>query len=132
METMSLPSRSGTPITIVLGDDHKIVLRGLRAFLEGQPGLSVVGEAADGLKITALVERLKPDVLVLDLMMPGLSGFDVTRRVVKRAPKTRVVILSMYSNEAHVAEALQAGALGYVLKDASGDELVNAIREAAA
>jgi len=125
-------NESSMPTTIVLGDDHKIVLRGLRALLDGQPGFSVIGEAADGLKVTGLVERLKPDVLVVDLMMPGLSGFDVTRRVTKRLPKTRVVILSMYSSEAHVAEALRSGAMAYVLKDASAEDLVNAIREAAA
>jgi two-component system response regulator NreC len=123
---------TGTPTTtIVLGDDHKIVLRGLRALLDGQFGFSVIGEATDGLKVTSLVERLKPDVLVVDLMMPGLSGFDVTRRVAKRFPKTHVVILSMYSSEAHVVEALRSGAMAYVLKDASAEELVSAIREAA-
>jgi len=119
-----------SPTTIVLGDDHKIVLRGLRALLEAQPGLAVVGDATDGLRVLSLVERLKPDVLVLDLMMPGLGGFDVTRRVAKRFPKTRVVILSMYSSEAHVVEALRSGASGYVLKDASAEELMTAIHEA--
>jgi len=122
---------TSAPTTIVLGDDHKIVLRGLRALLESQPGVTVLGEAADGLKVTSLVERLKPDVLVVDLMMPGLSGFDVTRRVTKKLPKTHVVILSMYSSEAHVVEALRSGAAAYVLKDASAEELVTAIREAA-
>jgi len=126
---MNAPS---LPTTIVLGDDHKIVLKGLRALLDGQPGFAVVGEAADGIKVTSLVESLKPDVLVVDLMMPGLSGFDVTRRVTKRVPRTRVVILSMYSSEAHVVEALRSGAMAYVLKDASAEDLVNAIREAAA
>ncbi|HEY3155334.1 MAG TPA: response regulator transcription factor [Candidatus Eisenbacteria bacterium] len=121
-----------SPTTIVLGDDHKIVLRGLRAFLEAEPGFAVIGEAADGLRVLSLVERLKPDVLVLDLMMPGLGGFDVTRRVVKRFSKTRVIILSMYSSEAHVVEALRSGASGYVLKDASAEELTMAIHEAAA
>lgn len=120
------------PITIVLGDDHTIVLKGLRAFLEGQPGFSILGEAQDGLKLTSLTERLKPDVLVADLMMPGLNGFDVTRRIVKRFPKTKVVILSMYSTEAHVVEALRSGASAYVVKDARPEELVTAIREAAA
>lgn len=120
------------PITIVLGDDHTIVLKGLRAFLEGQPGFTILGEAQDGLKLTSLTERLKPDVLVADLMMPGLNGFDVTRRIVKRFPKTKVVILSMYSTEAHVVEALRSGASAYVVKDARPEELVNAIREAAA
>jgi len=123
---------SDTPITIVLGDDHKVILRGLRAVLEAQPGFSVIGEASDGLKVAALAEKLKPDVLVLDLMMPGLSGFDVTRRVTKRLPKTRVVILTMYSSEPHVIEALRSGAMAYVVKDASAEELVSAIREAAA
>ena len=125
-------STTNAPTTIVLGDDHKVILRGLRAVLDAQPGLAVVGEASDGLKVAALAERLKPDVLVLDLMMPGLSGFDVTRRVTKRLPKTRVVILTMYSSEAHVVEALRSGAMAYVVKDASADELVTAIREASA
>jgi len=125
-------NETSNQITIVLGDDHKIVLRGLRALLEAQSGFTVLGEAADGLKVTSMVERLKPDVLVVDLMMPGLSGFDVTRRVTKKLPKTHVVILSMYSSEAHVVEALRSGAAAYVLKDASAEELVAAIREAAA
>jgi DNA-binding NarL/FixJ family response regulator len=120
------------PTTIVLGDDHNIVLTGLHALLEAQPGFSVIGEAADGLKITSLVEKLKPDVLVVDLMMPGLGGFDVTRRVTKKLPKTKVVILSMYSSEAHVVEAMRSGASAYVLKDASTEDLITAIREAAA
>ena len=120
------------PTTIVLGDDHNIVLTGLHALLEAQPGFSVIGEAADGLKVTSLVEKLKPDVLVVDLMMPGLGGFDVTRRVTKKLPKTKVVILSMYSSEAHVVEAMRSGASAYVLKDASTEDLITAIREAAA
>jgi len=129
---LNMNSTTNAPTTIVLGDDHKVILRGLRAVLDAQPGLAVVGEASDGLKVAALAERLKPDVLVLDLMMPGLSGFDVTRRVTKRLPKTRVVILTMYSSEAHVVEALRSGAMAYVVKDASADELVTAIREASA
>jgi two-component system response regulator NreC len=120
---------TSNPITIVLGDDHNIVLKGLRALLESQPGFTVIGEATDGLKVSDLAESLKPDVLVVDLMMPGLSGFDVARRVVKRLPKTRVIILSMYSSEPHVVEALQSGAMAYVVKDASPEELANAIRE---
>ena len=122
---------SNMPIRIVLGDDHKIVLRGLRALLETQTGFDVIGEATDGIKVAGMVERLKPDVLVLDLVMPGLGGFDVTRRIAKRLPKTHVVILSMYSSEAHVVEALRSGASAYVLKDASAEDLVTAIREAA-
>ena len=113
--------------TIVLADDHQIVRQGLRRLLEAAAGFAVVGEASDGLEVAGLVQRLRPDVLVLDLMMPGLSGLDVTRQVVKRSPATRVVVLSMYANDAYVFEALRNGALAYVLKDVTGAELVRAI-----
>ena len=118
--------------TIILADDHAIVRQGLRALLEAEPDLSVVGEAADGLEVVTLVERLNPRVLILDLMMPGLSGLEVTRRVCQRTPQTRVVILSMHASEAYVLEALRNGAAAYVLKEASGAELVHAVREVAA
>lgn len=118
--------------TIILADDHAIVRQGLRALLEAEPGLSVVGEAADGLEAVTLVDRLNPRVLILDLMMPGLSGLEVTRRVCQRTPQTRVVILSMHASEAYVLEALRNGAAAYVLKEASGAELVHAVREVAA
>ena len=117
--------------TIVLADDHQIVRQGLRRLLEAEAGFAVVGEASDGLEVADLVERLRPNVLVLDLMMPGLSGLDVTRQVVRRSPRTRVAILSMYSSVAYVAEALRNGAMAYVLKDAGGGELIGAIRAAA-
>ena len=119
-------------ITIVLADDHQVVRQGLRAILEGEHNLRVVGEAGNGLKATRLVERLRPDVLVLDLMIPGLSGLEVTRQLAKRSPKTRVVILSMHSDKSYVLEALRNGAAGYVLKDSSADELIKAVQEAAA
>ena len=118
--------------TIVLVDDHKVVRQGLRALLEAEPGFSVIGEAADGLHVTGLVDRLKPDVLVVDLMMPGLGGLEVTREVSRRSPTTRVVILSMHANQAYVLEALRNGALAYILKDASAAELIRGISEAAA
>lgn len=113
--------------TIVLADDHQIVRQGLRLLLDAA-GFAVVGEAADGLEVAGLVERLRPDVLVLDLMMPGLSGLDAMLQVAKRAPKTRVVVLSMHANDAYVFEALRNGALAYVLKDVTGTELLRAIR----
>ena len=119
-------------ITIVLADDHQVVRQGLRAILEGEHNLRVVGEAGNGLKAARLVERLRPDVLVLDLMIPGLSGLEVTRQLRKRSPKTRVVILSMHGDKSYVLEALRNGAAGYVLKDASADELIKAVHEAAA
>lgn len=120
------------PTTIVLADDHHIVRQGLRALLEAEPDLSVVGEASDGLDAVRLVERLKPNVLVLDLIMPGLSGLEVTRQVRQRSPGTRVVVLSMHATEAYVLEALRNGGSGYVLKDSSASDLVQAVRAAAA
>ncbi len=115
-------------ITILLADDHSIVRQGLRALLEVEPDFCIVGEAADGLEVTQLIEYLRPDVLVLDLMMPGLDGLEVTRRVNQRSPQTRVIILSMYGNEAYVVEVLRNGAAGYVLKKSTADELVRAVR----
>ena len=118
--------------TIVLADDHHIVRHGLQVLLSAEPDLRVVGEAADGLETLRLVERLKPDVLVLDLMMSGLDGLEVIRQLKKRSPHTRTVVLSMHKNEAYVWEALKNGALGYVLKDSAPEDLVRAVRDALA
>jgi two-component system response regulator NreC len=118
--------------TIVLADDHHVVRQGLRSLLEAEPDFSVVGEAGDGLEAAQLIECLRPDVLVLDLMMPGLNGLEVTRQVSQRSPRTHVVILSMHPNEAYVLEALRAGAAAYVLKESTSAELVRAVREAVA
>ena len=115
--------------SIVLADDHQVVRQGVRALLESERGFKVVGDAGDGLEAISLVERLKPDVLVVDLMMPGLNGQEVTRRVSKLCPKTRIVVLSMHSSEPYVMEALRNGAAGYVLKDASCADLIHAVRE---
>ena len=115
--------------SIVLADDHHVVRQGLRALLEAQPDFRLIGEAGDGLHTLQLVEQLHPDVLIMDLMMPGLNGLEVTRQVSQRSPGTRVVILSMHSNEAYVLEALRNGAAGYVLKDSSAADLVQAVRE---
>jgi two-component system response regulator NreC len=115
--------------TIVLADDHRIVRQGLRALLKAEPDFHLVGETGDGLEAVQLVEQLRPDVLVLDLMMPSLNGLEVTRQVSERSPHTRVVILSMHADEAYVLEALRNGAAGYVLKDASVSGLVRAVRE---
>lgn len=118
--------------TIVLADDHHVVRQGLRALLEAEPDLSVVGEAADGLAVSGMVERLKPNVLIVDMMMPGLTGLEVTRQIRQKVPQTRVLVLSMYANEAYVLEALRLGAAGYVLKGANAGELIQAVREVAA
>lgn len=117
---------------IVLADDHHVVRQGLRGLLEAEPDFSIAGEAADGLQAVDLVDRVKPDVLVIDLMMPGLSGLDVTRQVRQRSPRTHIVILSMHSNEAYVLEALRNGAAAYVLKDSTAADLVHAVREVVA
>jgi two-component system, NarL family, response regulator NreC len=118
-------------ISVLLADDHAIVRQGLRAALQTVPDLCLVGEAADGQEVLRLVDRRKPDVLVLDLMLKGLNGLEVARQVPRRSPRTRVVILSMHADPAYVVEGLRAGATAYVVKDAGVDELVRAVREAA-
>lgn len=119
-------------ITIVLSDDHNIVRQGLRALLESESDFKLVGEAEDGLKAVHLVEQLKPNVLILDLSMPNLNGLDVCRRIHKNVPDTKIIILSMHSNESYVQEALTLGASGYVLKKNDAVELIRAIREVTA
>jgi two-component system, NarL family, response regulator NreC len=115
--------------TIVLADDHRIVRQGLQAILKTESAFRVVGEAANGLETLRLVSRLRPDILLLDLMLPSLTGFEVIRQAVHRSPQTRIIVLSMHANEAYVQEALRAGARGYVLKESGAEELVHAIRE---
>jgi two-component system response regulator NreC len=119
-------------ITIVLADNHEVVRLGIRTLLENEPDFQIVGEASDGLKTVDIVKHLNPDVLILDLMMPGINGIEVTQQVKKISPKTHVIILSMYSNEAYVLETLRKGAEGYVLKDSTGNDLVKAVREVTA
>src|SRR5262245_20475316 len=119
-------------LTLVLVDDHQLVREGLRALLQMVPGVRLVGEAGDGAEALRLVGKVKPDVLILDLMLPGLSGLDVARQVRTRSPATRVVILSMHADKAYVVAGLRAGAVAYVLKQDSAEHLVKAIHEAAA
>jgi DNA-binding NarL/FixJ family response regulator len=114
---------------ILLADDHNIVRQGLRAILQSEPHFRLVGEASDGIEAVRLAERLKPDVLITDVMMPGLNGLEVTRQVARSLPNTRIIILSMYTNDAYVIEALKNGALGYVLKDSQASDLIQAIKE---
>jgi DNA-binding NarL/FixJ family response regulator len=104
----------------------------MQALLEDERDFSIVGVAVNGLEAVDLTERLKPDVLVLDLMMPGLSGLEALRILRERSPRTRTVILSMYSSSAFIGQALQNGAIGYVLKNCPEENLVRAVREAAA
>jgi two-component system response regulator NreC len=120
------------PIRILLADDHPIVRRGLRYVLEQLPDVELLAEAEDGLRALQLAERLRPDVLVLDLLLPGLNGWEVTREVTRRSPRTRVLILSMYDDEDYVTKAIQAGAHAYVLKESAVEDLVRALRKVAA
>jgi two-component system response regulator NreC len=113
---------------IVLADDHPVVRHGVRSLLQSDAELSVVGEASDGIETVQMVEKLQPDVLVVDLMIPGLNGLEITRQVRQRSPATRIIILSMHANEPYVLEALKNVASGYVLKDSSGTDLVQAVR----
>ncbi len=117
-------------VTVVIADDHKLVLRGVRLLLENAPGIAVVGETTDGTAVVALVDRLAPDVLVTDLVMPGVNMLDVLEQVARRR-RTRALVLSMHDNVAYVAQALRRGAAGYVLKGSEVDELLRAIRAVA-
>lgn len=119
-------------LRLVLADDHPVVREGVRSLLESDPDLEVVGQADDGEEVVALVEELHPDVVVLDLMMSGRSGLDVTSDLAQYSPATRVLILSMHQTEAYVLEALRRGAAGYALKQAEAGELARAVREVAA
>src|SRR5690349_12033689 len=112
---------------IVLVDDHHLVRQGLRALLEAESGFKVIAEGDTGLGVAELVEQLKPDVLVIDLMMSGLNGLEVTRQITLRKLNTCVIILSMHAEETYVLQALTNGAMGYVLKDAKASDLVEAI-----
>lgn len=118
-------------ITTLLADAHALVRQALRLLLESEPGIEVVAEASDGLEAVALVTRHRPRVLVVELLLPVLSGLGVVRRVVKEQPGTACVVLSMHAHEACLTEVLQGGAYSYVPKEADSVELVKAIRHAA-
>jgi two-component system response regulator NreC len=115
---------------IVIVDDHAVVRQSLKKLLELEEDFKVVAEVGEGLEAIHTIEQLRPDIVVIDLMMNGMNGIEVTRQVLKRSPKTGVVMLSMYGNEGYVYEALKAGARAYVLKESTADQLVKAIREA--
>jgi NarL family two-component system response regulator LiaR len=119
-------------ISVLLVDDHSMVREGVRAFLVTQPDISVVGEAASGEEAVRLAEQHVPDVILMDLIMPGMDGVEATRRVKQASPRSQVVMLTSYHEDEHIFPALKAGALSYVLKDISADELGAAVRKAAA
>jgi DNA-binding NarL/FixJ family response regulator len=115
-------------IAVFLADDHAVVRDGLRLLLEAQPNITVVGDAANGRDAVRQARILKPDVLVLDVAMAGLNGIEATHQIRVIRPSTQIVILSMHANPEYVARAFQAGALGYVLKEATGLEVTAAVQ----
>jgi DNA-binding NarL/FixJ family response regulator len=119
-------------ISILLADDHPLILRGLSNLFTACGDLRVVGEESDACRVVEAVARLEPDVLVLDLMMPGMSGMEIIRQIARSRPRTRIVVLSMHANVAYVWEALRNGALAYVLKCVESEELIFAVREVGA
>lgn len=116
-------------IEILLVDDHAIVRQGLRALLDAEPNFHVVDEAGNGLEALDKIKKYKPDVAVIDLMMPNLNGLEVARQLNKLTLRTKIIILSMYDDEGFVLEALSNGAAGYVLKDSDSSDLIHAVRE---
>jgi len=115
---------------ILLVDDHALFRAGLRALIDAQPDMAVVGEATDGRELLECVTQLKPDVVLLDIVMPGFNGIEAIRRLRDQMPHSQIVVVSMHATEEYVVSALQAGALSYLLKDAPPKELIKAIQSA--
>jgi len=120
----------GQPIRILLADDHTIVRQGLARLLEDQHDLEVVGEASNGRMALEKALELKPDVIILDIAMPLMNGIETAKRIRKNLPKTKILILSMYSHEHYIHELLETGISGYLLKESSGRDIINAIHVA--
>lgn len=117
-------------ITVLIVDDHDVVRQGVRAFLEAQPDLNIVGEAASGEEAIRLVQEHIPDVVLMDLVMPGMNGVEATREVKRISPRTQVVVLTSYHEDEHIFPALRAGAISYTLKDIRSGELAEIVRKA--
>jgi DNA-binding NarL/FixJ family response regulator len=129
----TLPGRAdqGTnspPIRVLIADDHAVLRQSLRYLLASQPGIQVVGEASNGREAIELSEKFKPDVVLMDTIMPGLNGIEATRQIRRSSPRTKVLMLTGYMEDEHIAGALQAGASGYVIKKSDMDELLLGIK----
>src|ERR1700681_736931 len=118
-------------IRVLLADDHAMVRKGFRLILEAQPDMEIAGEAGNGREAVELAEKLHPDVVVMDVVMPELNGIEATRRLASSSPRTRVLALSMHKDSVYVREILRAGARGYLLKESIDSDLVNAVRAVA-
>ena len=123
-----MPTAKPAPIRVLIAEDHELMREGTRRILEQQPDIVVVGEAADGIAAVELATTLRPDVALLDIRMPGLSGIEVTRAIRARVPDVHVLIVSAFDDDDYVRAVFQAGALGYMLKTIGADELVDAVR----
>jgi DNA-binding NarL/FixJ family response regulator len=119
-------------ISVLLVDDHALVRKGFRRMIEDDPDIRVVGEASSGIEAVQLCQKLTPQVIVMDMAMPEMDGVQATREILRRMPKTAILILSMYAQENYVRNAFDAGALGYILKNANDIDLASAIKDVAA
>src|SRR5215212_4921763 len=117
--------------TVLLADDHPVVREGLRGMIDAEPDLTVVGEAGSGAEAIALAESLRPDMILMDLRMADVDGVTATERILTTLPRTRIVVVTTYETDADILRAVEAGAAGYLLKDASRAELAEAVRDAA-
>ncbi len=115
-------------IKVLVADDHTILRQGIKALLDNQEGIEVVGEAKDGREAIKLIEELLPDVILMDIAMPGLNGAEATRRIKKKFPKMKVLVLTMYANEEYISQTLNAGANGYLVKETAFQDLITAIK----
>ncbi len=132
MRNPNSPDDTGTErsdLRLVIADDHRLFLLGLRQFLGKQPGVRIVGEAVTGLAAVAAAATHRPDILLLDISMPGLNGIEAARRIHQETPGTKVIILSMHADRRYVTEALRAGVRGYLLKNCPPEEVLRAIRK---
>ena len=126
-----MTAQTTEPITILIVDDHAVVRQGVRAFLETQPDLAVVGEAGSGEEAIRLAAATAPDVTLMDLLMPGMDGVEATRRVKQVSPRSQVIVLTSYHQDEHIFPAIRAGALSYLLKDVGPRDLADTVRKAA-